>query len=117
MSDILDFLTGGVFTTLKDLVINIVKWIIRFGVNLIKILLSPLLDKFFSLLPGFDIFLHYIDFIFDYITPYVNYFFDLTFISSPVLTYLFGSIIFRITIRSGSYLIKVLIKWYHKLVP
>lgn len=115
--DILNFLTGGVFTTFKDLVINVVEWVIRFIMNISNIFLSPIVNKINALLPNIENINDKIQYVFNYASPYINFCLDFLFISSPILIYLIASLIFRITIKNSSYLTKVIIQWYEKLVP
>lgn len=116
-NDILNFLTGGVFTTFKELIENILQWVMRFILNLSNIFLFPFVSKINALLPSMDGINEKIQYVFDYVEPYINFILDLTFISSPILIYLAASLVFRITIKNSSYLTKVILQWYEKLVP
>lgn len=117
MSDILQFLTGGVFQTLKELVLNVLAYIIRFGNNSILFFLSPLLALINSSIPNIDDLPDKLQYVLDYASPYINFILDLSFLSSPILVYLVASIIFRVTIRYSTYLKKILLQWYEKLLP
>lgn len=115
--DILNFLTGGVFTTLKELVINVIQWIIRFLTNIVSIFLFPIVNLINNLLPNIDDLNSKIEYVFNYVSPYINYILDLSFLSQAIINYLIASLIFRITIKNSTYLQKLIVKWYHKLAP
>lgn len=114
---VIDFLTGGVFISAKDLFINILQYIIRFFMNLGNIFLTPLINIVFSELPDFAVFNSMINQFLSYITPFINFILDAIFLTTPVITYLFISVIVRVLLKSNGYLAKLIIKWYHQLAP
>lgn len=117
MSDILQFLTGGVFQTFKELILNVLSYIVRFGNNSIIFFLSPLLALINSSIPNIDDLPGKLLYVLNYASPYINFILDLSFLSTPILVYLVASIIFRVTIRYSTYLQKILLQWYEKIIP
>lgn len=116
---IYDFLTGGrVYTSLFDLFSNFGDTIIKFFNNVANIFLTPIVNLIFALVP-FDnnlLFL-YLQRVFSAINPYVCYMLDALIIPKEVLNIVIVSFIFRVIIRKDTFITKILLKWYHHLVP
>lgn len=90
--------------------------IIKFIKNTVYFFINPIAQKILSTIPIIDFTYLLID-VFNFITPYINYILDFLLVSDSSLRYLIYSIIFRCTIRLNSYLIKLILSWYHKLMP
>ena len=101
---VLDFLTGGIFDNLKDLLVDIIQFLIRFITNTANIFIDPILTKINSLIPNIDPFVSTINNAFNYIIDYCNYIIDFSLIPKPVLIFVVSSIIFRVVITNSTFI-------------
>lgn len=114
---VLDFLTGGTFNSLKDLLIFVLNFIIRFISNVANIFIEPILNKIDSFIPNIDPFVSTITNALDFILDYCNYIIDFSLIPKPVLILIITSIIFRIVVNNSTFVTKLILKWYNILKP
>lgn len=84
--------------------------------NLAYLLLTPIINIIFTLIPDFTKYVNILSQFFTILATYLNYILDMTLIYNPVLIYLVGSIIFRITSKLQVYIGKLIIKWWEALV-
>lgn len=114
---VLDFLTGGVYSTLRELLIGITQWLITFITDTSANFYNPLITLVINLLPTFNDLYSHLQTLFNIVSPYIGYILDFLFISQPVFTYIILSLIFKVTIRLQVYIMKLLLKWYKAIFP
>lgn len=106
MSNILEGLTSGVFTAIKDFITSFAYGQINGIINLVG-----------GVLPDFTPLLPYLENLFNMVLNYCLYILDASFIESPIFTYLIISLIFKISAPALAYIIKLIVKWWHALAP
>ena len=117
IDNIYNFLTGGIFTNLKELIENCIEWVITFITNTTYKFFEPFINLVLSSLPVIDDLSGKVQYVFNFISPYVSYILDLVFLSKPILSYLFLSLAFRVIIKLSTYVSKLILKWYKALAP
>ena len=90
---------------------------INLFINLIYVLLTPIVNLIYFVFPDFNSYIPLISDFFDIVTKFILYIIDLSMIHPFVWAFLLGSIIYRITYSYLLSFVKILIKWWHYLVP
>lgn len=106
MSNILSGLTSGVFTAIKDFITSFAYGQINGIINLIG-----------GVLPDFTPLLPYLEDLFNLALNYCLFLLDASFIVPPIFSYLIISLIFKVSAPAISYIIKLIVKWWHALAP
>ena len=99
-------ISQGVFETIFNLLTNFV-----------NIRINTILSKVNVSIPIFSTLVFYLTQLFDIILNYCLFILDASFISSELFSYLIISYIFQISSRMITYVIKLVVKWWHALAP
>lgn len=103
--------------SIESVLTSVYQGFINLFVNLIYLFLTPIVNLIWSAFPDTSIYLSYITQAFDLILKFVVYVIDLSMLYRPVIAFLIGSIIYRITYSQILSITKILVKWWHYLVP
>lgn len=85
--------------------------------NLVFAILTPIVNLIYFVFPNLNDYIPLISDFFDIITKYILYIVDLSMIHPFVWAFLIGSIIYRITYSYLLSTIKIVVKWWEKIVP
>lgn len=85
--------------------------------NIVYIIFLPLNTLLEKTFPNFAEYQEAILLFFDEITDILIYCLDMLFINKGVFLYFITSIIFAVTVKTSSWVLKIIVKWWHYLVP
>lgn len=91
--------------------------LIKFFTNLVYIFLAPFVTFIYSVFPNLDEFVPLVYNLFNYVSKFILYIVDLSMIYPTVWAFLIGSIIYRITYSYILNTFKIVLNWWHKIVP
>lgn len=85
--------------------------------NIVYIMFLPLNKLLFSSIPNFDQYVPTIITFFDALTSILKYCLDMCFINSGVFLYFVFSVVYAIGVKTTAWTLKIIVKWWHYLVP
>lgn len=91
--------------------------ILKYFTNFLYAMLTPLVNIIWETIPDLDSYLDLFYNFTNYITKFVVYAIDLSMITKPVWILVITSIVYRITFSYVAYGVKLVVNWYHYLVP
>ena len=106
MTNIIEGLTSGVFTAIKDFITSFAYGQINGIINLVG-----------GILPNFTPYLSYLDNLFNSILSYCLYFLDASMIQPLIFDYIVISIFFKVSAPALAYIVKLIVKWWHAIAP
>ena len=96
---------------------TILKGITTFVMSIALNLLGPIDGYIDSHFPAITSGLNAVNTLFDYVLDFIGYAIDMSGLSSVAITLIVGYLVFSFGITLGTYIVKLIIKWWHMLVP